>query len=119
MLKPRDDIITQDINSSYPLFISNIFRYSLNHDYNIELSPVEPELYNSFLRLNNRRKTQGGDDFKKAGYFNVSNIDWKNANKANQWCVNQFGKNGYFSEGYNEWWFVTKEDAMMFTMTWM
>ena len=82
--------------------------------------PVNREIYKYFLRLYNRRKTQGDRDFANAGYYNVTGITLSDQFAAKTWCQQQFGQYGFQRNiTTNNWWFVTEEDAALFKMTWL
>jgi len=80
---------------------------------------VNPAIYNSFLRLNNRRKTQFTPDFDSAGYYGVCVSWFVPVYDMREWCNDQFGQHGYYSDNGIRWWFVTNDDAMLFKLVWM
>ena len=79
---------------------------------------VDPAIYNTFLQLNNRRKTQGDADFESAGYHSVENILWDERHNATVWCRQQFGDHGFYFLARSVWWFASEADAVLFRMTW-
>ena len=81
---------------------------------------VDVGIYNHFLRLNNRRKTQSDSDFAKAGYWKyIIDLNYQQHHKIVKWCRLQFGNHGFY---YNDltmcWWFTEEEDAVMCKLTW-
>ena len=53
---------------------------------------VPAEIYNRFLRLNNRRSTQSDQDFRAAGYWHASGTLLETV----RWCVQTFGSGGFW-----------------------
>lgn len=81
--------------------------------------PVAPETYGHFLRLNNRRCTQGDWDLKQAGYPCVNLIQPGQADQIHTWCDDQFGAHAWLRFPYSaQWWFSTQDQATMFRITW-
>lgn len=80
---------------------------------------LPPETYGHFLRLNNRRRTQTGHDFKQAGYPHVSLHKPGFSDQIDVWCNLQFGDHTWwrFSWSYT-WWFSTHDQATMFGVSW-
>jgi len=79
---------------------------------------VNPAIYNTFLRLNNRRKTQCDADFESAGYHSVGTFPWDERHDATVWCSQQFGEHGFYFNDGSAWWFASEADAVLFQMTW-
>jgi Major capsid protein Gp23 len=111
-------IIANDIISVSPMIgpASQIFtlkvRYQLMKDRRVK---VKKEIYRTFLRINNRRKTQSDNDFSKAGYWQGSGafID------VIGWCTEQFGAHGYWhNHETGTVWFATETDYTAYCMVW-
>ena len=83
-------------------------------------SPMTKDLYKTFLRLNDRKKTQWAEDFRKAKYHEAQpndktvNGDWR---AIHTWCEEQFGLHGYTWTGHI-WWFENERDKLMFLLRW-
>ena len=78
---------------------------------------VDPAVYRSFLRLNNRRRTQCDQDFITAGYFSVSG---PHPQDAVPWCRQQFGQHGYcLNPVWRVFWFADQAHAVEFSMVWL
>ena len=83
-------------------------------------SPMTKEMYKTFLRLNDRKKTQWAEDFRKAKYHEAEpndktvNGDWR---AIHTWCEEQFGLHGYTWTGHI-WWFENERDKLMFLLRW-
>jgi len=78
------------------------------------------DLYKTFLRLNDRKKTQWAEDFRKAKYHEARandktvSGDWR---AIHTWCEEHFGKYGYTWTG-EIWWFENERDKLMFLLRW-
>ena len=78
------------------------------------------EMYKTFLRLNDRKKTQWAEDFRKAKYHEAEPNDktvagdWR---AIHTWCEEQFGLHGYTWTGHI-WWFENERDKLMFLLRW-
>ena len=83
-------------------------------------SPMTKEMYKTFLRLNDRKKTQWAEDFRKAKYHEAQpndktvNGDWR---YIHTWCDEKFGPHGYTWTG-EIWWFENERDKLMFLLRW-
>jgi hypothetical protein len=83
-------------------------------------SPMTKEMYKTFLRLNDRKKTQWAEDFRKAKYHEAEpndktvNGDWR---YIHTWCDEKFGPHGYTWTGHI-WWFENERDKLMFLLRW-
>ena len=78
-------------------------------------SRVDPQIYNSFLRINNRRSTQCDRDFENAGYWCATYA----LNEVIDWCEQQFGQPGFwFNTCSGTVWFASQEDFMTYRMVW-
>ena len=80
---------------------------------------VDKEIYSSFLRLNNRRKTQSDADFLAAGYKQVGAAINSDPTQIDEWCCSQFGKHGFYRSNFNNWWFTNDADETLFRLTWL
>jgi hypothetical protein len=81
--------------------------------------PVAPETYGHFLRLNNRRCTQGDLDLEQAGYPHVCLNTPGRADQIHTWCDDQFGAHAWLRFPYSAlWWFSAQDQATMFRITW-
>ncbi len=80
---------------------------------------VDPRIYRHFLRINNRRRTQGDHDMRDAGYWSVGGVPMLDHADANSWCRSQFGAHAWcrFPLSYR-WWFTCQEHAVAFAMVW-
>ena len=81
---------------------------------------MSKELYNKFLRLNNRKIYQKTESIKQAGYPFVRYVGktFEDHMECIDWCNDIFGKNGYMTFN-NEWFFENKEDHALFILTWL
>ena len=76
---------------------------------------VPAEIYNHFLRLNNRRRTQSDDDFRLAGYWHASGT----LLEVVRWCVQTFGESGFWlNPRTNSIWFCGEDDYRLYQLTW-
>ena len=78
------------------------------------------EMYKTFLRLNDRKKTQWAEDFRKAKYHEAQPNDKTvagNWSDIHTWCDEKFGPHGYTWTGHI-WWFENERDKLMFLLRW-
>ena len=76
---------------------------------------VPAEIYNRFLRLNNRRSTQSDQDFRAAGYWHASGTLLETV----RWCVQTFGETGFWlNPRTNSIWFCGEDDYRLYQLTW-
>jgi len=79
---------------------------------------VSSAIYKVFVRLNNRRKTQGIEDFISAEYPTYKSEQFLlKLSECTEWCNDQFGKNGYFRIG-KELIFKNSKDLMLYKLRW-
>ena len=100
--------------------IGSIFKFTTFNEslYENTCVPFGPELYKTFLRLNNRRKTQCIHNLRIAGYPIIFCKLRSNARlDSMEWCDNQFGKYGYFKID-RFFAFRTIEDSILYKLTW-
>jgi len=80
-----------------------------------ERHPVSPAIYNRFLRLNNRRRTQSDNDFLLAGYWHARGT----LLEVVRWCVQTFGESGFWlNPRTNSIWFCGEDDYRLYQLTW-
>jgi len=93
--------------------------YGLENNYSPTHRKVNPAIYNHFLRLNNRRRTQNDALFSKACYYPVQMSTSLNDLAIYNWCEQQFTEHGFW---YNSlsccFWFVSEHDQTLFKLTW-
>jgi hypothetical protein len=98
------------------------WRYKINVGDDRGRQKVNPAIYNHFLRLNNRRRTQGDADFQLAGYFSArgNGTIWLGIDPEHAaWCDQQFGKHGWWGHRITgNLWFVREQDRILYTLTW-
>lgn len=88
--------------------------------------PVAREVYRHFLRVNDRRRTQNGDDLAAAGYASVTLPWWQDPRDGlvddgtiDQWCDQQLGRHAWLRFPRDRtWWFSLDDDAVLFRMVW-
>lgn len=112
--------IVEDLISRWmPQIIANNILLGYNDDsvFVKRRIPARPELYNRFLRLNNRRKTVCEQDFQDAGYFQETfHGNFRQELVAINWCRKTFGNHGYW-RNRNRFWFATQDDALLFKLS--
>jgi hypothetical protein len=97
--------------------VSDIFK--LRHRYGQEIRTVmSKEHYQTFLRINDRPRTQPLRVFRAAGYPTVDLLKYHDGIPAVRWCEAQFGEHGYQRFDLI---FIFKDeaDATLFKMTWL
>ena len=83
---------------------------------------IDPECYNHFLRLNNRKKTQSNQSLVNAGYPFIRILDikigakYKNKTEVIAWCDQQFKKRYIYHNGY--FYFVSNKEKSFFLLKW-
>lgn len=119
--KAVPNIIANDILGVQSMIGSagGIFKLrKLRKKYSFEIrNKMNKALYKTFIRVNDRPRTQPLRAFKAAGYP-VVDATYANTIKALQWCREQFGEDGYQRFG-NEFVFKDENDAMAFRMRWL
>jgi hypothetical protein len=81
--------------------------------------PVDPALYRHFLRVNNRKRTQSGEDLRRAGYWSASRGWFSGHARVDAWCRDQWGPHAWHRfPGDNTWWFSREDDALVFRLAW-
>jgi hypothetical protein len=114
-------VIAQDIIGVSPMIGPAGSIFSLRARYferNVRYK-VNPAIYNAFLRLNNRRKTQGDCDFESAKYYSIQDVNFADYRAAQEWSQTNFGQHGfYWNKSSNKWWFTKIEDSVLFKLTW-
>lgn len=79
---------------------------------------VDPAIYQHFLRLNSRRRTQGSGEFRAAGYPR-SGIMHRDVDEVLAWCDLNIGRHRYWFEHLGvEIWFAAREHHVLYEMTW-
>lgn len=82
--------------------------------------PMSKHLYKTFLRLNDRKKTQWAEDFARAGYHSATPNDSVVAGDwhgIHLWCERQYGPDGYTWTG-DQFWFENERDQLLFLLRW-
>jgi hypothetical protein len=80
---------------------------------------VDRAVYRHFLRLYDRRKTQGDADLAAANYHRVDAVPWEHHAAALAWCRDRFGQHGFLRLPFSSaWWFVERDHAVEFSMVW-
>lgn len=116
-------IIVQDIFGVSPMKAPSplpmLGKFRVKFSYVITARTAVPvELYRTFLRLYNKRKTQCDDDFAKANYYG-STINSVDVPEAVDWCKDQFGTYGFcFNSITYRFWFATEQQQSMFVLVW-
>lgn len=108
-------IIASDIIGVQPM--TSPFKLASNYYWEDPTTCVEvkSEIYNVFVRLNNRRRTQSDWDFEQAGYSHVTGLSQEQL----MWCQQQFGQFGYWKNRItHNVWFATESDYYLYIMGW-
>ena len=76
--------------------------------------------YQVFLRLNNRKKSQTAEDFKKANYYSQEENWYISSSELSDrmaWCDDQFGRYGYVYD-CEIIWFENENDLIAYKLRW-
>jgi hypothetical protein len=111
----NDIIGVQPMKPSFQINWRSMWKPRRSEHPNIRRVAVKSEIYNVFVRLNNRRRTQSDRDFEQAGYRHVTGLSEERI----LWCQQQFGQFGYWRNRItHNVWFATESDYYLYIMGW-
>jgi hypothetical protein len=112
------NIIANDIIGVSPMASPTSSIFKLRKKYGSEIrNPMNKALYKTFLRVNDRPRSQPLRAFLAAGYP-IIEVAYRDAIPAIQWCREQFGDDG-FQRFDTTLVFRDEEAAMAFRMRWL
>lgn len=117
--KVMPNLIANDIIGVQPMMGSSAEIFGMRSRYEQEIRiRMTKEHYKTFLRVNDRPKTQPLRAFTNAGYPHVDLPDVSDTIKAIGWCREQFGEHGY-QRFHTTFIFKDEDDAMLFRISWL